>query len=175
MNIFKEKVAFCVAGGIGATPFASVLKHIWYSYHKDATFRGHKLRKVYFIWVVRDFRSFEWFRDVLRHMEKIPVLTIRIYVTQSLNAAQIPNLMLNDDPATLTARDTVTRLRTRTHYGRPNLASLLDETREAFPSDESGTVGIFYCGPSSLAHDLHGAALDASDSRIRFHFNKEIF
>ncbi len=29
-DVFKYRVAVCVAGGIGVTPFASALKHIWY-------------------------------------------------------------------------------------------------------------------------------------------------
>jgi NADPH oxidase len=70
-----------VGAGIGVTPFASILKSIWYrmSHGKQQT----RLRKVYFFWVCRDFGSFEWFKSLLSAIEaqdlesRIEIHTVR--------------------------------------------------------------------------------------------------
>jgi NADPH oxidase 2 len=66
-DVFKYEVAVLVGAGIGVTPFASILKSIWYrlNYPQKKT----RLRKVYFFWVCRDFGSFEWFRSLLLAIE----------------------------------------------------------------------------------------------------------
>ena len=66
-DVFKFEVAVLVGAGIGVTPFASILKSIWYrmNYPQGKT----RLRKVYFFWICRDFDSFEWFRSLLLAIE----------------------------------------------------------------------------------------------------------
>lgn len=66
-DVFRYEVAVLVGAGIGVTPFASILKSIWYrmSYPQQKT----RLRKVYFFWVCRDYGSFEWFRSLLMAIE----------------------------------------------------------------------------------------------------------
>ena len=66
-DVFKYEVAVLVGAGIGVTPFASILKSVWFrmNYPKQRT----RLRKVYFFWVCRDFGSFEWFRSLLMAIE----------------------------------------------------------------------------------------------------------
>ena len=66
-DVFKFEVAVLVGAGIGVTPFASILKSIWYrmNYPQGKT----RLRKVYFFWICRDFGSFEWFRSLLLAIE----------------------------------------------------------------------------------------------------------
>ena len=66
-DVFKYEVAVLVGAGIGVTPFASILKSVWFrmNYPKQKT----RLRKVYFFWVCRDFGSFEWFRSLLMAIE----------------------------------------------------------------------------------------------------------
>lgn len=67
-DVFKFETAVLVGAGIGVTPFASILKSIWYrmSSGKDSDTR---LRKVYFFWVCRDFGSLEWFKSLLMAIE----------------------------------------------------------------------------------------------------------
>lgn len=66
-DVFKFEIAVLVGAGIGVTPFASILKSIWYrmNYPQGKT----RLRKVYFFWVCRDFGSLEWFRSLLMAIE----------------------------------------------------------------------------------------------------------
>lgn len=66
-DVFKYEIALLCGAGIGVTPFASILKSIWYrmNYPQKKT----RLRKVYFFWICRDFGSFEWFRSLLLAIE----------------------------------------------------------------------------------------------------------
>ena len=66
-DVFKFETALLVGAGIGVTPFASILKSIWYrmNYPQQRT----RLRKVYFFWICRDFGSLEWFRSLLLAIE----------------------------------------------------------------------------------------------------------
>jgi NADPH oxidase 2 len=83
-DVFKYETAILIGAGIGVTPFASILKSIWYriNYPQKKT----RLRKVYFFWVCRDFGSFEWFRSLLLAIEAqdmdnhIEIHTVRLCI-----------------------------------------------------------------------------------------------
>lgn len=65
-DVFNVEVAVLVGAGIGVTPFASILKHIWYRQK-----RGNlgALTRVEFFWVCRDAPSFGWFQTLLQEVE----------------------------------------------------------------------------------------------------------
>ena len=66
-NIVKSNIAVCIGAGSGAVAFASVLKSVWY--HMNSPFGSDSLKKVYFIWICRDFVSYEWFKSLLLAIE----------------------------------------------------------------------------------------------------------
>jgi NADPH oxidase len=55
---------------LGVTPFASILKHIWYRQKKGDL---GSLRRVEFFWVCRDAPSFGWFQSLLQEVEEAQV------------------------------------------------------------------------------------------------------
>lgn len=65
-DVFKSEVAILIGAGIGVTPFASILKHIWYRQKRGAL---GSLRRVEFFWVCRDAPSFGWFQSLLQEVE----------------------------------------------------------------------------------------------------------
>ena len=65
-DVFDSEVAVLVGAGIGVTPFASILKHIWYRQKKGNL---GALRRVEFFWVCRDTPSFGWFQTLLQEVE----------------------------------------------------------------------------------------------------------
>lgn len=65
-DVFKCEVAVLIGAGIGVTPFASILKHIWY---RQKTGALGSLRRVEFFWVCRDAPSFGWFQSLLQEVE----------------------------------------------------------------------------------------------------------
>lgn len=64
------EVAVLIGAGIGVTPFASILKHIWYTQRKG---KVGSLRRVEFFWVCRDTPSFGWFQTLLQEVEAAQV------------------------------------------------------------------------------------------------------
>lgn len=166
-DVFKSELAILVGAGVGISPFASILKHIWYRQRQG---KLHRLRRVELIWVVRDLPSFGWFQSVLQDVEDaqvdrechlyhiVPVvitnwclfvlrlanfLRINMYITQPLELDQIYNLTINDAGATY---DPLTHLRSRTFYGRPDFTAIYSRIRNAVQAGaflgprESGTI-----------------------------------
>jgi NADPH oxidase len=90
-DVFKFEVAVLVGAGIGVTPFASILKSIWYrmNYPQGRS----RLRKVYFFWVIRDFGSLEWFRSLLMAIEaQDSEHAIEIHTVSSFRGVMRPKL-----------------------------------------------------------------------------------
>ena len=89
-DVFKYETAVLVGAGIGVTPFASILKSMWYrmNYPQQKT----RLRKVYFFWICRDFGSFEWFRSLLLAIEAqdssdhIEIHTVKLFPEDALTS-----------------------------------------------------------------------------------------
>jgi hypothetical protein len=92
--------AILVAGGIGVTPFASILQSLWFKYSNSLKtcsncnhqwyeeIKQNKLKKVDFIWVNRDFQAFEWFIELLGELELQQLnsrrfITIHLYMTSA--------------------------------------------------------------------------------------------
>jgi NADPH oxidase len=97
-DVFKFEVAVLCGAGIGVTPFASILKSIWYRMNYPQGSRT-RLRKVYFFWICRDFGSFEWFRSLLLAIEAqdiddhIEIHTVcLIYIIDSWNRGRTNHL-----------------------------------------------------------------------------------
>ncbi len=83
-DVFKFETVLLIGAGIGVTPFASILKSIWYRMN-DPSASKTRLRKVYFFWVCRDFGSLEWFKSLLTAIESedkshaIEIHAVRIF------------------------------------------------------------------------------------------------
>ncbi|KAG0091943.1 hypothetical protein BGZ93_008564 [Podila epicladia] len=94
-DAFNYEIAVLVGAGIGVTPFASVLKHIWYRVMQPT--KIITLRKVYFLWVCRDRDAFEWFQDLLIALEEQNLsdfLEIRSYLTGELGADELNTILM---------------------------------------------------------------------------------
>lgn len=70
---------------LGVTPFASILKHIWYRQRKGNV---GSLRRVEFFWVCRDAPSFGWFQSLLQEVEAAQA-------DREFRSLQYLNVMLN--------------------------------------------------------------------------------
>lgn len=149
-DVFKYEISVLVGAGIGVTPFASILKSIWYrmNYPQSKT----RLAKVYFFWICRDFGSFEWFRSLLLAIEAQDVdqrIEIHTYLTAKIKADDATNIMINDANAD---KDAITGLRAPTNFGRPNWDMIFRGIRKLHAPAEAG---VFFCGPKGLGSTLH--------------------
>ncbi|XP_041872595.1 NADPH oxidase 3 [Corvus kubaryi] len=174
-DIFRYQVSVCIAAGIGVTPFASVLKSIWYKCCNPNTVLA--LQKVYFYWICRDPSAFEWFADLLFHLEtkmaekwKNDFLSYHIFLT-GWDESQATHIALHCDDK----MDVITGLRQKTCYGRPNWDNEFKQLAENHPSN---SIGVFFCGPKALSKILQKTCNSYSsvDPRgVQFHYNKESF
>ncbi|KAJ2478799.1 hypothetical protein IWW56_003488 [Coemansia sp. RSA 2131] len=189
-DVFNHEIAMLFCAGIGCTPFASVLKSIWYrmSYPGGA----FRLRKVYFFWVQRDTKSFEWFQDLLKAIEEEDdarmemahdgssyslgtrggesMIEIHTYLTGKLSYEQMTHVHMNMGEV-----DPITGLRSPTNFGRPNLDLIFRAVAHEHPATD---VGAFFCGPHRMGATIEAAAKKWSSEGhdgTKFYYNKENF
>ncbi|KAJ6629372.1 NADPH oxidase [Mycena sp. CBHHK59/15] len=181
-DVFDVEVAVLIGAGIGVTPFASILKHIWYRQRKGNL---GTLRRVEFFWVCRDAPSFGWFQSLLSEVEASQAdpnfLRINVYLTQKISEEMMWNIAVNDAGAQY---DPLTLLRTRTMFGRPDWMTIYGQIGQAIEAGQyipgtteqlKTTVGTYFCGPSPLAKVIKEATVHHSNSRVEFTFAKEHF
>nr|XP_023402333.1 NADPH oxidase 3 [Loxodonta africana] len=174
-DVFHYQVGMCIAAGIGVTPFAALLKSIWYQCREPQT--KLKLSKVYFYWICRDAKAFEWFADLLLSLEtqmsergKAHFLSYHIYLT-GWDENQAIHIALHWDENT----DVITGLKQKTFYGRPNWNN---EFRQIAYNHPSSSIGVFFCGPKDLSKTLQKMCrlYSSADPRgVQFYYNKESF
>ncbi|KAF7341131.1 FAD-binding FR-type domain-containing protein [Mycena venus] len=162
-----------VGAGIGVTPFASILKTIWYRMNNFSGAKPTRLSKVYFTWVIRDFGTAEWFHSLLHAIETQDTqnrIEINIYLTQRIKEDDMNNIIVHDVGA---EKDAITALRAPTHFGRPNWDKIFSSIAVKHPESD---VGVFFCGPTGIAKALHEKSNQYSDPEgTRFFFGKENF
>ncbi|VFV26758.1 nadph oxidase 4-like isoform 1 [Lynx pardinus] len=154
------EVSLCVAGGIGVTPFASILNTLlddWEPY---------KLRRLYFIWVCRDIQSFRWFADLLC------VLHNKFWQENRPDYVNIQLYLSQTDGIQKIIGEKYQALNSRLFIGRPRWKLLFDEIAKC---NRGKTVGVFCCGPSSISKTLHKLSNRNNSYGTRFEYNKESF
>jgi len=181
-DVFSAEVAMLIGAGIGVTPFASILKDIWYRQKRG---KLGSLRRVEFFWICRDSPSFGWFQSLLQEVEAAQAdpnfLRINIYLTQQIGEDMLWNIAVNDAGAEY---DPLTLLRTRTMFGRPDWNSIYSRMRGAIeggnylPGSKSQLktkVATYFCGPPAIAKALKEATAKYSNATVDFTFAKEHF
>lgn len=189
-QILQAEHAVLIATGIGVTPFASILQSIVHHFQKKRQrcpkcshdFVNTKepivqrLRKVEFVWINRDQKSFEWFIKLLAELELTQsqlqpeerFLDIHIHLT-AMDRAQTKSIGLELALYLVhekNKKDLVTGLRTRTKAGRPDW----DEFFTKVQDQKKGKVTVFFCGRPQLGRTLH-----RQSDKFGFKFRKEIF
>ncbi|XP_071318121.1 NADPH oxidase 5 isoform X2 [Trachinotus anak] len=190
-QIFASEHAVLIGAGIGITPFASILQSIMYRYRRrkqncpncnyswceNIKDSDMKLRKVDFIWINRDQKSFEWFVSLLTKLEMDQAdeepegrfLEMHMYMTSALSKNDMKAIGLQmalDLLAKKEKRDSITGLRTRTQPGRPEWGKVFQKVSE----EKKGKVHVFYCGSPALAK-----VIKAQCEHFGFNFYKENF
>lgn len=195
-EIFETEHAVLVGAGIGVTPMASILQSIMYRYKESKrvcpnckfSFYGvipesvMKLKKVHFIWINRDQKSFEWFVGLLNKIEKEQidvafeegkdlekVIDITLYMTAAKAKTDIRGAGLQMALSIIHRRDKkdlITGLSTRTQAGRPNWNEIFSKISE----ERKGKVKVFFCGAPQLGQVVKKACM-----KFDFRFRKENF
>ncbi|KAK5211470.1 hypothetical protein LTR20_006172 [Exophiala xenobiotica] len=194
-DVFDNEIAVLIGTGIGVTPWASVLKHIYNI--RAGPNPPRRLKRVEFLWVTRSIESFEWFQTLLSSLEQQSAeaaqsvggpefLRIHTYLTQKVDQNTAANIYLN---TVGNAVDPLTELRTKTQYGRPDFKrlfgamrdGLMDQTyldvgkEESITAQMKATVGVYFCGPGAAAREIKDACKHTSNDLVKFRFWKEHF
>lgn len=172
-DFLNYETVLLVGAGIGVTPFASILKSIWYRMNNFNNTERTRLSKVYFTWVIRDFGTAEWFHSLLHAIEEQDTqnrIEINIYLTAKIKEDDMNNIIVQDVGA---EKDAITSLRAPTHFGRPNWDRVFGSIVDKHPETD---VGVFFCGPPVLSKQLHAMSNKYSQPNgTRFFFGKENF
>ncbi len=177
-----------IGTNIGITPFASMLKTLWYSIQctppNDNTVKVHKF---HLVWICKSVTSATWMQQVFDALNDEETgggirgfLTLEVYITAAMDIDQINNLHLN--------QNSLSMLHATTYFGRPNLDTIfkrvLDEPRKDAPDSQKPTVantepaaahvGVFFCGKASLGRLIEDKCNNYSTDRTRFAFHSEI-
>ncbi|PLW42543.1 hypothetical protein PCANC_08599 [Puccinia coronata f. sp. avenae] len=181
-DVFTCEMAILVGTGIGVTPFGSILKNIYYMQQKG---RLGALRRVHFIWIIKDIAAFGWFRALLQNLEDMQTdprfLRMDMYLTGKLDEDMVSNIAINNAGG---GYDALTGLKSRTHFGRPNFNEFFLQVKNGIengsilPGKEASLetkVGVFYCGPNVLAKQLKEQCARVSSGSVKFELHKEHF
>ncbi|XP_021117341.1 dual oxidase 2 isoform X2 [Heterocephalus glaber] len=135
----KFEVSVLVGGGIGVTPFASILKDLVF---KSSLGSQMLCKKIYFIWVTRTQRQFEWLADIIREVEENDhrdLVSVHIYITQLAEKFDLRTTMLyicERHFQKVLNRSLFTGLRSVTHFGRPPFEAFFNSLTEVHPQGQ---------------------------------------
>ncbi|XP_034404159.1 cytochrome b-245 heavy chain isoform X1 [Cyclopterus lumpus] len=171
-DVFGYEVVMLVGAGIGVTPFASILKSVWYKRIQQN--QDVFTKKIYFYWLCPETQAFEWFADLLQSLEGqmsekgvTDFLSYNIYLTR-WKETEAAHFRVHHEAE----NDPITGLKQKTLYGKPNW----DHEFTNIASQHPGTkVGVFLCGPPQLGKSLEKQSLSHSEGDVKFIFNKENF
>ncbi|NXG16772.1 DUOX2 oxidase, partial [Grallaria varia] len=154
----KFEVSVLVGGGIGVTPFASILKDLVF---KSSINSKLLCKKIYFIWVTRTQRQFEWLTDIIREVEESDrnnLVSVHIYITQLAEKFDLRTTMLyicERHFQKVLNKSLFTGLRSVTHFGRPPFVPFFNSLQEVHP--EVQKIGVFSCGPPGMTKSVEQA------------------
>ncbi|NXJ70681.1 DUOX2 oxidase, partial [Rostratula benghalensis] len=154
----KFEVSVLVGGGIGVTPFASILKDLVF---KSSINSKLLCKKIYFIWVTRTQRQFEWLADIIREVEEADrndLVSVHIYITQLAEKFDLRTTMLyicERHFQKVLNKSLFTGLRSITHFGRPPFVPFFSSLQEVHP--EVQKIGVFSCGPPGMTKNVEKA------------------
>ncbi|NWQ96895.1 DUOX2 oxidase, partial [Burhinus bistriatus] len=154
----KFEVSVLVGGGIGVTPFASILKDLVF---KSSISSKLLCKKIYFIWVTRTQRQFEWVADIIREVEEADrndLVSVHIYITQLAEKFDLRTTMLyicERHFQKVLNKSLFTGLHSITHFGRPPFVPFFSSLQEVHP--EVQKIGVFSCGPPGMTKSVEKA------------------
>uniref|UniRef100_A0A8C9ALZ4 NAD(P)H oxidase (H2O2-forming) n=1 Tax=Prolemur simus TaxID=1328070 RepID=A0A8C9ALZ4_PROSS len=167
----KFEVSVLVGGGIGVTPFASILKDLVF---KSSVSCHVFCKKIYFIWVTRTQRQFEWLADIIREVEENDcqdLVSVHIYITQLAEKFDLRTTMLyicERHFQKVLNRSLFTGLRSITHFGRPPFEAFFNSLQEVHPQVRK--IGVFSCGPPGMTKNVEKAC-QVINKQDRTHFS----
>eukprot|EP00742_Colponemidia_sp_Colp-10_P009417 GILJ01010266.1.p1 GENE.GILJ01010266.1~~GILJ01010266.1.p1 ORF type:complete len:799 (-),score=93.67 GILJ01010266.1:147-2372(-) len=169
-------------GGIGVTPAISILTDLFYkSQAISSKAWPHKLRRVVFVWVVKDADMLNLFSTALRQIQLSTYgdveFELRLFATHSrklsrnlsLNATELGESLLSEERRSLYLADASVA---SFSVGRPDMDMVMTSVAHA----AFGPMGVFVCGPESLVEAVQDASYQVSHHTSHaVHVHRETF
>ncbi|GFS21263.1 dual oxidase [Elysia marginata] len=158
---YRYPVSVLVGGGIGITPFASILKDIA---NRSNNLARVPCQKVYFLWVTRTQRSFEWMTDIIRQVELADTqgfVDVQICITQLKEKFDLRTTMLyicERHFQKVAGLSMFTGLRAKTHFGRPKFSDFFEALKVVH--NNVSQIGVFSCGPGAMTRNVNAACVE---------------
>lgn len=172
-NYQKYPVLVLTCGGIGITPLMSLIRTIYRIDVPEEEQAKHPLssviKKIHFLWVVKDLPSYNWFSDVLDEIRKKAKLSKfpEFYQSTFITRSGTTNSTTSTNP-TGNPKNPFFSLHTGS---RPNLPEFFSHIR----SKTSERVGVVTCGPSGLVKQTWDETSKANRLGSSFDFHHETF
>lgn len=154
-HIYQSTYAVLIAGGIGVTPYASLLQSILHQRQAESTLL--QLQKVHFYWFNRSQDSFEWLLEMLQRLEaedSFDLFDLNLYLTGAPTGSNLQFLttyaafdLLHQEHQV----DLITGLKNQIQAGRPNWNTIFTQLKKQYPTEP---VDVYYCGPRGLSSTL---------------------
>ncbi|KAJ1735262.1 hypothetical protein LPJ61_000636 [Coemansia biformis] len=153
-HFFDYEVCTLIAAGIGITPAAAMLRSVYFQWlHSRDKLR---IKKVYLIWVYRDIRTLEWFKDLLIALSEEGLDSV--VETQTYFTGQVPEghpRLPAPDKDPFGKEVVATTIGTSSYIGRPDFDCVFGAVGERHPGCR---IGTFLCGPKPMTRQVRRLA-----------------
>lgn len=156
-----------IAGGIGVTPYISIMKNI--VLRSPTRFAGRdtdskrmlRARKAFFIWIVRSLDDCNWMMTALRDIEEkddTKLISMTIYVTLSSSDKATKSIL-----EMVSLRDIYNLKRVQLVLERPNQVDIIGQ--QAAVCERGESFGVFCCAGQAVLSNVETAFLRAKRDR----------
>lgn len=169
-----------ISGGVGITPLQSICNNLIYEH-----LRGRDLKKIFFIWSVKDRFFYEAIADNPNsfYAKKLPSNRLPFsFQPDGLLRHEYENILEPFFHLTF-ARDEEDFAKAnidpnRQHllkFGRPDLKDYFIRMRTIAKELNENKVAVLCCGPESMSDECGRLAREFSDKEVYFGYHEEVF
>jgi len=169
------KCILLISGGIGVTPMQSICNDLLYQ-HKV---KGRMLKKVWFVWTLRDLQMLT---DVLHgndeekknpQTEAADCLLTKNSVPSESASAATPEVLVADFYISLPPQQEIRQQNVK--LGRPNFSEIFEKMAEIATATGESKVAVLVCGPMPMVTDISQLAVQKTTAQVQFHVHSEVF
>ena len=151
-----------IGAGIGITPFSSIISSTAIK-HSTAPEGSLEIQPVHLYWLVHDHQQFSWFSNILSPVrnQQSKNITVTTYLTGDFDVETY-------------AKEGVDGWELQ-RTGRPDWGKVIRSRCDPSKLSDGTRVGVFFCGPDSLADVVEAICRKESSQSISISFHKESF
>ena len=150
-----------IGAGIGITPFAAITKELINRYEIDKKGKDagkFNVKEVYFFWISRNTKNFEWFAEFINEIEQYKFIKVYQFITGAFDEKNNTNFDFRSilfyigeyKHRLLTGKSIMNNQNSPIYFGRPNWNIIFSRISNI----NSKKIGVFSCGPSGLHSEI---------------------